>query len=245
MFTILALIASIILQAIAFVTTLWLLRYSRSRVAWTLIAIALVFMAIRRAIDLMIVLGFDPKQPAFFLDQWLGIAVSMIMAVSVIGIARILRALKKTEKEREESEKRFQTLFHNSSDEIFLADIHGKFLEVNQVACDSLGYSQEDLKQMNFKDIKTPKFVEKVEENIALILAKGNHTYESEHQTKKGWVLNLEVKSRVINYQGERAILSIARDITERKQLERKYKGLAYQDASFREYGYGATMVLI
>ncbi len=222
MFTILALIASIILQAIAFVTTLWLLRYSRSRVAWTLIAIALVFMAIRRAIDLMIVLGFDPKQPAFFLDQWLGIAVSMIMAVSVIGIARILRALKKTEKEREESEKRFQTLFHNSSDEIFLADIHGKFLEVNQVACDSLGYSQEDLKQMNFKDIKTPKFVEKVEENIALILAKGNHTYESEHQTKKGWVLNLEVKSRVINYQGERAILSIARDITERKQLERK-----------------------
>lgn len=30
-----------------------------------------------------------------------------------------------------------------------------------------------------------------------------------------------------------------------RKQLERKYKGLAYQDASFKEYGYGATMVLI
>jgi hypothetical protein len=30
-----------------------------------------------------------------------------------------------------------------------------------------------------------------------------------------------------------------------RKQLERKYKGLNYQDASFREYGYGATMVIV
>lgn len=30
-----------------------------------------------------------------------------------------------------------------------------------------------------------------------------------------------------------------------RKQLERKYKGLNYQDASFREYGFGATMVII
>jgi hypothetical protein len=30
-----------------------------------------------------------------------------------------------------------------------------------------------------------------------------------------------------------------------RKQLDRKYKGLYYQDASFREYGYGATMVIV
>ncbi len=30
-----------------------------------------------------------------------------------------------------------------------------------------------------------------------------------------------------------------------RKQLDRKYKGLNYQDASFREYGYGATMVIV
>lgn len=30
-----------------------------------------------------------------------------------------------------------------------------------------------------------------------------------------------------------------------RKQLDRKYKGISYQDASFREYGYGATMIII
>ncbi|MCA1744600.1 MAG: DUF2027 domain-containing protein [Bacteroidales bacterium] len=30
-----------------------------------------------------------------------------------------------------------------------------------------------------------------------------------------------------------------------RKQLDRKYKGINYQDASFREYGYGATMVIV
>jgi PAS domain S-box-containing protein len=143
------------------------------------------------------------------------------MAIAVIGIARLLYGLNKSEQARAESENHFKTLFHNSSDEIFLADVDGDFLEVNQVACDSLGYQEDELLRKNFRDIKTPKFVEKVDENIQLILARGKHTYESEHLARSGKVLSLEVKSRLINYRGEKAILSIARDITERKQIER------------------------
>jgi PAS domain S-box-containing protein len=152
----------------------------------------------------------------------MGFAVSAILAFSVIGIARILYSASKAEEAKDESEKRFSTLFHNSSDEIFLADLEGNFLEVNQVACDSLGYSAEEFRRMNFRDIKTAKYVDKVKENIELILVRGKLIYESEHMSKQGRILSLEMKSRLINYQGKKAILSIARDITERKQLERK-----------------------
>jgi len=185
--------------------------------------------------------GADPDTYNY-LDIWLGITVSIIMAVSVIWMARILYKLSKADQEREESEKRFSTLFHSSSDEIFLADIDGNFLEVNQVACDSLGYSLEEFKHMNFVDIKTPKYVEKVKENIQLILARGKHTYESEHMSTQGRILSLEMKSRLINYQGKKAILSIARDITERKQVERKILR-AVISAEERERGRIATEI--
>lgn len=222
MLTSVALILSIILQLIAVSSALWLLRYARSRISWLLISIALIFMAIRRVFDLRTHLGYEGASSFLIIDEWLGIVVSIIMAISVIAIARILYTLNKAEQEKEESEKRFSTLFHNSSDEIFLADLDGNFLEVNQLACDSLGYSQEEFKGMNFKDIKTPKYVEKVKHNIQLILIKGKLTYESEHMAKDGRVLSLEMKSRLIDYQGQKAILSIARDITERRQIERK-----------------------
>jgi PAS domain S-box-containing protein len=222
MLTTIALIISILLQLIAVISALWLLRYARSRIAWMLIAVALVLMAGRRAIDMALHLGNELSPSVKLLNDWLGIAISIIIAIAVIGIARILYTLNKSEQQREESEKRFRTLFHYSSDEIFLVDLKGNFLEVNQVAIDSLGYSEEQLKGMNFKDIKTQKYIDIVDENLKVILARGKHTYETEHLTKNGRVLSLEVKSRLIDYQGDKAILSIARDITERKHLERK-----------------------
>lgn len=222
MFTFVALIISILLQLVAFVSAVWLIRYSRNRLAWVLISIALFFMAVRRIFDILDIQGIYQFESLHLLDNWLGIIISGIMAFSVIGIARILYSLKKAEEAREETEKQFSTLFHNSSDEIFLADTEGNFLEVNRVACESLGYTGEEFKKMNFRDIKSPKYIEKVAENISLILARGKLTYESEHRTKSGKTLSLEMKSRLINYKGEKAILSIARDITERKQMERK-----------------------
>lgn len=222
MLTTIALILSILLQLIAFASTLWLLRYARSRVAWMMIAIALVFMALRRIFDLMLRLGHEFSAPATLANEWLGIAISIIMAIAVIAIARILYGLSKAEQEKDESEKRFSTLFHHSSDEIFLVDLDGNFLEVNQVAVDSLGYDVNSLKKMNFRDIKTQKYVERVDENIRLILTRGKHTYETEHLSRSGRTLSLEVNSRLIDYQGKKAILSIARDITERRQMERK-----------------------
>lgn len=222
MLTTVALVISILLQLIAVISALWLLRYARSRIAWMLIAVALVFMAARRGFDMALHLGHELSPPLVRMNEWLGIAISIIMAIAVVAIARILYTLNRSEQQREESEERFRTLFHHSSDEIFLVDLEGNFLEVNQVAIDSLGYSDTELKGMNFKDIKTQKYLESVDENIKLILARGKHTYETEHLAKNGRVLSLEVKSRLIDYQEKKAILSIARDITERKQMERK-----------------------
>jgi signal transduction histidine kinase len=76
--------------------------------------------------------------------------------------------------------------------------------------------------QKNFIDLKTPKYAPLVSKNLEIILKNGSHVYETEHVSKDGTVIFLEMSSRVIKYLGSKAILTIARDITERKEIERK-----------------------
>jgi PAS domain S-box-containing protein len=113
-------------------------------------------------------------------------------------------------------------LFNNSSDDIFVIDFNGRFVEVNQVACDSLGYTRDELLQKNARDIKSKRFAETVDNNIAVIRKNGKHRYESENVSREGKVIPVEMKSRLINFRGQDLILTIARDISERKEMEDK-----------------------
>ena len=158
-----------------------------------------------------------------------GILTAFILFVTNEGLNRYLRQIERSKKKlrsAEEalkfSENKFRTLFNYSSDEIFVADLAGNILEVNEVACDSLEYSRTELLQMNFADLKTEKFRPKVKENIGIISRKKRYTYETEHLTKNGSVIATEMKSRLINFDGKPAILSISRNITERKKIQKQ-----------------------
>jgi len=122
----------------------------------------------------------------------------------------------------QESEKQFRTLFNNTSDDIFVIDFEGKFLEVNNSACRNLGYSREELLRKRFSDIKTPAFVNTVRTNLDIIKENGSHQYESEHLTFDGRIIPVEMKSRKIEFRGKEVILTAARDISERKKVEQK-----------------------
>jgi len=120
------------------------------------------------------------------------------------------------------TEENFKTLFDNSTDEIMVSDLDGKILEVNQVVCNGLGYSKDELLKMNIRHLKPEKFRFHVTENRTQTINKGEHTFESENMTKDGKIVAIEIKSKLFDYKGEKAILSISRIITERKELERK-----------------------
>lgn len=221
MITLIGLISSALLELVAAVSALWLLRASRVKFAWIMIFVAFLFMSFRTIVEILTITRGEISPGLKFFSLWLGIIVSAIIAVAVIMIGRILHTLRHSEAERHELEARFTTLFHNSSDEIYLADPKGNLIEVNQVACDTLGFRREEFLKKNFKDLKTPKYYDTVEPNLKKILENGRHVYETEHVSKDGKVISLEVKSRVINYMGQEAIISIARETTERKEMER------------------------
>lgn len=139
-------------------------------------------------------------------------------------IARIesLLRIQKTQKALRESESKFKTIFDNANDAIYIHDLKGNFLDVNETACKILGYPKEELLKMSPKQIDSPRYAKLVEAKIIELINKGEAFFETEHITKSGKIIPVELSSKVIQFQGQKSILSIARDISLRKELECK-----------------------
>ncbi len=123
-----------------------------------------------------------------------------------------------------ESEQRYRMLFESAADAVFLQDLEGNFLDVNQVACQRLGYPREQLLTMSLFDIDSPAYAEKAPERMETIRQEGALVFETEHVTRDGAIIPTEVSSRIIEYEGQPVHLSLARDITERKEAEQQIR---------------------
>jgi len=144
--------------------------------------------------------------------------------VSASTIARDITNHKKMELKIQESEEKFREVFNNANDAIFLNPLKGegrpgKFIEVNDVACQCLGYSREELLEMDLEDI-TSEEDSHISEFIKIITSEGTATFESIQLAKDGSQIPVEINSHLFTHRGERMILSIARDISRRKENE-------------------------
>jgi PAS domain S-box-containing protein len=128
------------------------------------------------------------------------------------------------EEELRRSEVRYRTLFNSASDAILIHDLEGRFLQLNDVACERLGYSHEELLQMGPQDIDAPEFAHLVPDRIAMLRARGHLYFETVHVRRDGSRIPMELSSRVINYDGGKAVLTVARDVSQRRELERQLR---------------------
>ncbi len=125
------------------------------------------------------------------------------------------------------SEQRYRTLFDHAGDAIFVHDLEGYFLDVNAVACETLGYSREALLEMTPREISEAEDAARYEEYVQQLEVEGHIVFEARHQRRDGTTFPVEINSRYIEYDGQPAILSTARDITERKEAARRIKQYA------------------
>lgn len=121
----------------------------------------------------------------------------------------------------QESEKKFRNIFDNASDGIIIHDLNGKILEVNRVKCERLGYTREELLGQNLSLIDTPKYYDKIPEKLKELKRNGQLITEVKHVTKTGELIPVEIHAKLIEYMDQSAVLSIIRDIRERKAIEK------------------------
>ena len=145
---------------------------------------------------------------------------------SVEGMARDITKGKKAEDLIKEKEEKYKLLFNKASDFIFLYEIKddfkpGKFLEVNDYTIKKLGYSQEELREMSPVDLTAVDFGDDTSKEDQL--AK-NSKFERIWEAKDGTLLNVEIRSHKFKIQNKDVAIAIARDITERKQVEEEIR---------------------
>jgi PAS domain S-box-containing protein len=131
-----------------------------------------------------------------------------------------------------ESEARYRLLFNSSHDAMFVSMLEGRggtsrFVEVNDVACRRLGYSRDELLALSPADINTPEGKSMIPGKIKEILTGRPVLFETTHVARDGQEIPVEINSQLFELDGRPAILSAARDITDRKQAESQLRRYA------------------
>ncbi|WP_050753162.1 PAS domain S-box protein [Pseudobacteroides cellulosolvens] len=144
----------------------------------------------------------------------------------VVSIIRNISERKKVEEALRKSEEKYKHLFNSAADTVFLQAFNGdsdkniRFIEVNDAACKSLGYTREELLCMNALDIIAQNYQNLAQDYLKVIQNQSHITVESMHVSKDGVEIPVEVSIHSFELDGEKVLLSVARDITERKKAE-------------------------
>lgn len=118
-----------------------------------------------------------------------------------------------------ESEKRYRDLFHLSPQPMWLYDMETwEFLDVNQSAVKHYGYKKSEFLSMTILDISPPEDVEKVKKEIFNLRGGLSPSAQEifRHKRKNGEIIKVEIKSNIVDFEGKKAEIVLAHDITER-----------------------------
>ena len=125
-------------------------------------------------------------------------------------------------KQAEIALKLFRALIDNSSDAIEVVDpLTLRFTDINETECRTLGYSREELLTMKVSDID-PTYTPDIGKDVLTQMGRSEGAlFEGEHRRKDGSTFPVEISSKMINID-KPYIVTIVRDITERKAVERR-----------------------
>jgi len=150
------------------------------------------------------------------------IVMSRGKPVAIQAIARDITERKKAEAALKEAESKLRTIFDSAADGMLLAKISDrKFSTANKKMGQMLGYTEEELLQMRVDDIHPPEslpyvmdqFTKQVNQSITI-------ARDIPVLRKNGSVFFADVSAAPMNVNGEKCMLGMFRDITDRKKAE-------------------------
>ncbi|SMO93280.1 PAS domain S-box protein [Fodinibius sediminis] len=144
--------------------------------------------------------------------------------------------------DRKVSEKKYRNIFDLSPQPMWVYDPETlKFLDVNRAAIKQYGYSYEEFMDMTLKDIRPEDDIPELMEAVKEMYSKKDSYHEElfRHKTKEGSLIYVNIKRNTIDYEGRKAAMVLAEDVTEKLEAERelhvseqKFKSLVQSGAS-------------
>ncbi len=140
------------------------------------------------------------------------------------GAGRLVVLQDVTERElrRRERASRLEALFNQSPDMINVHDAEGRILEANPRFFEKTGHQEEDLQGMRVWDLDRSISREEALELWAGMEPGDRRRLEGTYRRKDGSAFPVEVDIRRLRLEGKGQFMAISRDITDRKEAERK-----------------------
>ncbi len=135
---------------------------------------------------------------------------------------------RKGEEALKESEERYRFIFDGADDGVFIhglsaEGVFGNFTEVNEIACQMLGYTREELLRLSAPDTVIPESAIDSTKVAKTLLEDKHALIERVLVAKDGRKIPVEINAHLFELKGNPTVLSVVRDVSERKKLEAQY----------------------
>ncbi len=168
-----------------------------------------------------------------YFSRWL-LVVSTLAGLLIVFI---LHCLQRSRAQQQESEELFKHLFEQLTDPIFLYDATGRFLDLNQAACDSLGYNRDELLALSWQGIEEPAAASSILQMSQQLGQQASCRDEMRLRRLDGSSFAVEVTLSIFHSAGQQICVALVRDISERQAAAQKLEDsrerldyLAYHD---------------
>lgn len=141
--------------------------------------------------------------------------------------------------------RRYQELFDGVADPVFIFDFCGRIIEANQIATDHFDYSRSAFLKMGMTDI-IPEHRRKNMSSVLQDLAQTNDQvfFETSILTAKGRKVLVECHARKIVFRQQQVVLSVVRDITDRKEAEKNLKASEERYRTIVEHSHDGIIII-
>jgi len=120
-----------------------------------------------------------------------------------------------------QGEERLQLLFARAADAMYVSDLSGRLLQVNEQACTATGYTEAELLTMNVIDVDATRSEPEALQAYFRTLSPGRTArLSSRHRHKDGTTFPVEITVALLDTPDGRRVFGIARDVSERKRAE-------------------------
>jgi len=172
--------------------------------------------------------GFDEaeylaamRKVPLFTEEQLHKNLTFIHTLAVMTTEQALqqkRALEASEQLRK-SDERHRSILQTTLDGVWMVDMHGRVLEVNESYARMSGYSVQELLTLHVYDLDVDETPEDTIVHIEAIKQHGTLLFEARHRRKDGSIFDVETNVQYRSEDGGQ-IVAFIRDVTERKQAE-------------------------
>lgn len=145
--------------------------------------------------------------------------------VGMVGIAEDITEVREAQSALHDSERRYRSMFASNPQPMWVYDVETlRFLDVNDAAVAHYGYSRDEFRAMTVQEVRPEEDRTRLDrlggQRSGVALGQGTRR----HRRKNGRIIEVELTSHDLMFNGRRAIHVLANDVTERSRVEREIK---------------------